>query len=148
MAKLIVRGREVLLDQEVLIQLSTASYSIDDKGYCRVHKNGITEYLARIVLKAQAGQIVDHKNGIKLDNRRDNLRIVSYAENAWNSHKPFANNVSGFRGVYFHKPSAKWRARICKNGSNKHLGLFDTAEEASIAYQRAKSILHHIKEQS
>ena len=41
-------------------------------------------------------------------------------------------------GVYFHKPSSKFRARLTINGKLKHLGLFTTAEEAFQAYKAAK----------
>lgn len=41
-------------------------------------------------------------------------------------------------GVYFHKASGKFRAQLTTNGKQKHLGLFDTAEEAFFAYKAAK----------
>jgi len=41
-------------------------------------------------------------------------------------------------GVYFHKPSGKFVARLAINGKTKHLGLFPTAEEAFQVYKLAK----------
>jgi hypothetical protein len=72
---------------------------------------------------------VDHKNGIRTDNRWENLRNVSISKNMRNQKKN-SKNTSGFRGVYFHKRSGKWVASIKKI----HLGIFDTPEEAFEAY--------------
>jgi len=41
-------------------------------------------------------------------------------------------------GVDWHKARKKYRAKICINGKNKHLGLFKTPEEAKAAYNSAK----------
>jgi len=41
-------------------------------------------------------------------------------------------------GVCFHKASGKFRARLAINGKQKHLGYFNTVEEAFFAYKAAK----------
>jgi len=46
-------------------------------------------------------------------------------------------NSSGYEGVSWHKGGGKWTARIRAGGSYRHLGLFETAEEAAAAYRRA-----------
>lgn len=48
-------------------------------------------------------------------------------------------NKSGYVGVYYHSAAKKWAACITINGKAKHLGLFDTPEQASSAYQTEKS---------
>jgi hypothetical protein len=53
--------------------------------------------------------------------------------------KKKSTNKSGYVGVYYHKSAEKWAASITKNGKAKHLGLFETPEKASKAYQLAKS---------
>jgi len=74
---------------------------------------------------------IDHKNGNGLDNRRENLRSVSRAENQQNRRGLNANNTSGFIGV---SPEGnRWRATIRVSGHQRHLGYFDTAEEAAQA---------------
>ena len=49
-------------------------------------------------------------------------------------------NKKGVKGYYFNKPSKKWLAHIKINKKTIHLGLFDTPEEASEAYQKARLI--------
>ena len=85
---------------------------------------------------------LDHINEVKDDNRIVNLRLATNLENHQNQSSPRTNNTSGFNGVGWHKFSGKWLARIMANGKHKHLGYFDTAEEASAVYLAAKRKLH------
>lgn len=77
---------------------------------------------------------LDHINVLKDDNRISNLRLATNSENQMNRGKP-SNNTSGFKGVSWHKRRKKWDAYGQLNGKNKHLGAFDTAEAASVAYK-------------
>ena len=85
---------------------------------------------------------IDHINGVRHDNRIDNLRDVLQSTNAQNQRKPSATNKCGFLGVNFHKCSNRWIAQIHVQGKKKHLGLFDTPKEAHEAYVTAKRELH------
>lgn len=85
---------------------------------------------------------IDHINEIKDDNRIVNLRSATNLENQHNVSSLQSNNTSGFRGVFWRKNRKKWKAIIYLNGRPKHLGHFDTAEEASEAYVTAKRELH------
>lgn len=79
---------------------------------------------------------VDHIDGDPLNNRRENLRIVTHAQNRQNTSKQ-SNNTSGFKGVMRDKRSGKWIARIRVFGRTKHLGLFAEASIAASAYDAA-----------
>ena len=72
---------------------------------------------------------VDHKDRNKLNNRRENLRIVSNRQNALNS-SVNKNNTSGTTGVYFDKSRNKWVAVIKTYGKTIHLGRFVQKEDA------------------
>jgi len=88
----------------------------------------------RFILKnIPKGLEVDHINHNGLDNRRCNIRIVTSAQNKWNSR--FA---SSFKGARFHKDTKKWEASIRHNGKRIYLGSYKTIKEANSAYKKAK----------
>jgi hypothetical protein len=80
------------------------------------------------------GQVIDHINGNSTDNRARNLRLCWPQENQQNSRRP-KNNTSGFKGVA--KCLDKFRAYICHNRKQLHLGVFETPQEAHSAYLKA-----------
>lgn len=86
--------------------------------------------------------LIDHKNCVRDDNRIDNLRDSTKVFNQQNQRAPFKNNRLGIRGVYLHMLSGRFGARIGINKKVKHIGYFDTAEEAHAAYVEAKR-KHH-----
>lgn len=83
-------------------------------------------------------KVLDHINGNPLDNRIENLRDVTRQQNSWNLQKAKRNSKSGYLGVCWRPTKKKWKAEIRINGKKVWLGHFDTAQEASDAYQRAK----------
>lgn len=102
---------------------------------CKSRSDGgkdTTIYLHRFLMGATRGQIVDHINGDKLDNRRANLRFCTASENA--SNRAFTS-ASGFRGV--HRRQFRWVALITVSGSRFRIGSFATAQEAAKAYDAA-----------
>lgn len=101
------------------------------KPYVRTRIGGKTQYLSRHITGCPAGFVVDHKNNDTLDNRRSNLRIASYSQNAQNRVAK-----SGLKGVS-REPSGRYRARIEIAGKGVSLGTFDTAEDAARAYDAA-----------
>lgn len=86
---------------------------------------------------------LDHINGVRTDNRICNLRNADDSLNQQNRKKAQSNNkTSNLLGVNFEKHINKFRARIQYNGKQKHLGIFDTKEEAHEAYLNAKREFH------
>ena len=98
-------------------------------------------YLHRFIMNAPQGLIVDHIDGNPLNNKRENLRLATVAENGQNRGKP-ATNTSGFKGVDFHKGTGKFRAQITVNKKRITLGYFLTASDAACEYDQA-AIQHY-----
>ncbi len=86
------------------------------------------------VSKPHSGEVVDHINGDKLDNRRANLRNCLRVQNTWNQGIS-RNNTSGYKGVQ--RSGRRWVARIGIGNTRVHLGVFDSARDAATAYNQA-----------
>ncbi len=116
----------------------------DGRGYTVLSIDGKRHYAHRIAMLVATGvdpvHCIDHINGNKGDNRRVNLREVSHAINQQNQRTPSRNNRLGVLGV--RRLRARFRATICVNSSPKHIGTFDTMEEAHSAYLAAKRAQH------
>lgn len=76
--------------------------------------------------------IIDHIDRCTTNNRIENLRPVTKSQNNQNTDLQ-SNNTTGVRGVSFCKQKNKFRVRIKLDGKEKHLGFYDTIEEAKIA---------------
>jgi len=83
----------------------------------------------------------DHINGNTLDNRKENLRICTAAENIRNQ-KQQINNKSGYKGVHWKKLSNKWYSEIRYKNKSIHLGCFINIMDAARAYNAA-AIKYH-----
>jgi hypothetical protein len=76
--------------------------------------------------------VIDHINNNKLDNRLENLRIVTSRDNHYKVKNGL--NTSEHKGVHFDKDKRKWRAQTTINNKRKHIGFFETEEEAINSY--------------
>jgi hypothetical protein len=79
--------------------------------------------------------IIDHINHNGLDNRRCNLRITTHQKVTVQSQVSNNKNTK-HKGISFHKPSNKWRARISINGKTTYLGYYINEIEAAYAYEK------------
>jgi hypothetical protein len=94
-------------------------------------------WMHNFIMQPGPGLEVDHINGNPLDNRRENLRVVTHAENCRNRGKRRGPSSSRYLGVYFTKRDKCWRASIGTNGARIHLGDFHLEEDAAMAYNEA-----------
>ncbi|NCC47172.1 MAG: hypothetical protein EOM16_09080 [Bacteroidia bacterium] len=121
----ISNGGEIIVDAEDYAYLNQWKWKIHNGYAARSTRteSGLRNLLMhRVITNAQQGEEVDHINRNKLDNRKQNLRIVSHWENSHNRQK----------GTGVHKPKGrnKWYAQIYVNNVRTHLGCFDTKEDA------------------
>ena len=80
---------------------------------------------------------VDHKDRNGINNQRENLRTATGAQQQANKQ---GYGASGVKGVTLHH--GRWRATIAVNKVQRHLGRFNTIEEAAAAYDQAIRELH------
>jgi hypothetical protein len=118
----------------------------DSHGHLQVRIDGKQYSAHRLVWlflfgKWPSGQI-DHINGVRSDNRLENLRDVNATINAQNIHNARSDSKTKLLGAAFHKASGKYVAQISVDKKIKHLGLFSTPEEAHQQYLAAKRNLH------
>lgn len=143
------KGERIIVDDKDFADLSKQPWFIDTGGYARrtkrigPRKEGKKIIIAmhRYLLGMEAGDSrqVDHINGDRLDNRRENLRICSKDENSRNR-RVHSNNRLGVKGVSPH--GHKFRSEIQVNNRRVYLGLHDTAELANEFYALAAEMLH------
>jgi hypothetical protein len=81
---------------------------------------------------------IDHINGVRTDNRIENLRAVSVSENRKNAARR-SDNTSGIVGVSWMRTKARWRARFWDRGKEIHLGLFECKNEAESALRARRA---------
>ncbi len=81
--------------------------------------------------------VIDHINGNRSDDRWENLRDVSPAENALNKSLN-RNNATGVSGVRWDAERERYVGRLAIDGERKYLGSFETIEEAEAARQAAE----------
>lgn len=92
-------------------------------------------YMHRLIMQTPEGMRTDHINLNKLDNRRNNLRIVTNSQNGMNIPKqPKRCCSSRYKGVSWSKKCSKWQAYITKNRKVTYIGLFTDEIEAARAY--------------
>ena len=91
-------------------------------------------YLHRFILDVPKGLQIDHKNRNGLDNRKENLRLATHADNVRNRDNWRKGSYKGVTP----RPSKinPFQARITFNKTSENIGSFPTAEDAARAYDQ------------
>lgn len=114
--------------------------------YRRIRVFGRDHYAHRLAWLYVTGEWpdkneVDHRDGNTLNNRFDNLRRATHAQNGHNTGLR-RNNTSGVKGVTWDSARGRWQASITMNSKMVHLGRFDVFEDAVAARRAAETEYH------
>jgi HNH endonuclease/AP2 domain len=140
----------VLSDPDYIAQVDDGDYPLVEGRTWHTMANGYTRYayawnphpvailMHRVIMQPPSGMAVHHIDRNGLNNRRANLRIVTYSQNVIRSGKQDRLGVtSQYKGVHFEDSRKKWKAMIMKDGKRIFLGRFADEIEAALAYDRA-----------
>jgi HNH endonuclease len=122
------------------ISAGDSAGSIYGNGYRYIQINGLDYRAGRLAWYFVTGEdpadFIDHKDGIRDNNRFLNLRKATNSQNQANRGAP-RNNTSGFKGVSWQSSRGKWIAKITVNGKARNLGRYENIDDAVRAYKKA-----------
>jgi hypothetical protein len=110
-----------------------AARRINSKQIILLHRCILGRMLNRSI---EPSEQCDHIDRNRMNCLRSNLRIATVQQNSRNHGIGIANK-SGFKGVAYLQRDRVWNSSICINGKTEFLGVYDTAEEAGIAYNHS-----------
>ena len=132
-------GKHTLVSCEDYELVKKYKWHVTIYGYAVTAINNTNISMHRLIMfqfQHDEDKIIDHADGNKLNNTRQNLRWCTYTENSANS-KLASNNTSGIKGVSWNMDKGKWHASIRKNGQRINLGSYENIYDASQAYAKA-----------
>ena len=132
----LTQNKYALIDDKDFDLVSLYSWCFDKSiGYAVARINKKVVRMHRLILGLEVGEMCDHKNHNKLDNRRINLRLSNKSNNGANRTKQ-KNNTSGYKGVFLMKDGRKkkYMARMKFRNKDIFIGYFYTKKEAARAY--------------
>lgn len=135
----LTQDKRTIVDNADFNILSKYRWCFDkSRGYAVSRIDGKVQLLYRFILGLKNGEICDHENRNKLDNRRTNLRLSDKSKNGANRTKQ-KNNTSGYKGVFLMKDGRKkkYMARMKFKGIDFFIGYYYTKKEAALAYNDA-----------
>ena len=143
------QGKVAIVDDEDFEYLNQWKWHVIKSDNIFYAKRNIKRYtgkqtqisMHRLIMNPDKYMKIDHIDRDGLNNQKNNLRICTNSQNCMNRIL-HSNNKSGFKGVYFCKQHNKFRARVCINKINKHIGLYIDAKDAARAYNAA-AIKYH-----
>ena len=139
----LTQGKVALVDDEDYERLvAMGKWCFHNKGYAMIIKElkkpdgqrtSKAIYMHRVIMGAEKGVLVDHRDCNGLNNQKSNLRLCSYAQNGQNSRLQ-SRNKAGYKGVYWDLAKQKWRAMITIDQKMKHIGHYESILDAATAY--------------
>ncbi len=144
----LTQNKVTIIDDEDYEKFNQFKYRIRKNGWGQIYavrtgprlneKRSKDYYLHREIMGVTDRKMqIDHINGNSLDNRKENLRVCTNAQNSRNS-KLAKNNTTGYKGVSWSgSKKNKYVAQLHTKGKHIHLGNFDNPIDAALAYNKA-----------
>jgi hypothetical protein len=129
-----------IVDNSWYALLTQYNWRLGSRRYAETDMDGRTTAMHNVVLPPQPGFVTDHKNGIPLDNRRQNLRLATPSENAANRVK-LAGTSSNYYGVS-KTEDGRYRVDVSKGEERVKLGPYDSEIEAAVVHDIAAFMLY------
>ena len=127
-------GGKAIVSKEDYKRVSKYSWNQNKRGYVRGKVEDKNVSLHRFVMNAKPEDPgVDHIDGNKLDNRKENLRFADELQNGANRLKT-KNAASKYYGVTYYKNTKKYYSRFVIKGKIIYCGQYDIEKEAAVAY--------------
>jgi hypothetical protein len=119
--------------------------SLRKNGYVQINIDGKLYFAHRLIWMLATGEWpkkeLDHINGVRSDNRLENLREADAFQNHQNQKRP-SNNKSGTKGVCWNVSSGKWSCFVAINGKSKYWGSFTLKEDAEARVKSVRESIH------
>jgi DUF4097 and DUF4098 domain-containing protein YvlB len=136
----LTKGKLAIVDDNDYDWAMQWKWQVSSEGYAvrSAHdiKYGKKVRMHRALVNAPDGFEVDHINGNRLDNRRQNLRICTHKDNQRNmSKKRGASSI--YKGVHWNSRDKRWIVKIKTNEKQVCVGRYKLEVEAAIAYNNA-----------
>jgi hypothetical protein len=137
----LTQGQHAMVDAQDYERVSRYRWCLSRTGnqlYAYRKHHGKTLRMHQFIMNPPKGMVVDHIDGNGLNNRRDNLRICTPQQNAWNHKRRKEPDASSqYIGVHRYKDRPdKWYVKIQRAGAGTYLGPFDSESEAARARDR------------
>lgn len=127
----LTQDKYTIVDDEDYEYLNQWKWCINSNGYAIRSEKGKHILMHKVIINDKSN--VDHINGDRLDNRRNNLRLATHKENMRNKNK-INNTSSKYKGVTYNKRAKKWKSQITIDKNCIYLGLFENEVDAAKAY--------------
>lgn len=136
----LTQGKVAIVDDEDYDELSKHKWGYLNVGYASRYSHGgralqAAVYMHVVIMGKVEGLEIDHVNGNKLDNRRENLRHLTHSQNMQNS--IVKGGSSQYKGVCWDRSRSKWLASIYVYKKHVMLGRFTDEKDAARAYNIA-----------
>lgn len=135
-------GTYFLVDTEDFLKISKYKWGLTKDGYISSSQG----LLHRVITNCPNNRVVDHINHNKLDNRKENLRICTKAENNFNRLTANINSETGERGITLSSDKRSFIAKFVFNNEYYNLGSFNNMDDAKFAVALARYSISNFSE--